>query len=164
MGEMTGGAIVRLGQHTCDAQEIVGNTSSTPCTPNSSEQYSKIREHSRILPSTSDVLSCARCKLVSSSSFATTSSFLSRINVLMRFAWRAIVPSLVSAVLFWTEISRRLTSQPSQNPGTLRGPGLLNVSSRSTAGRRGAPGGRALAHVCLTCAPPHARQPPSPPP
>ena len=63
-----------------------------------------------------------------------------------------------------TEISRRLTSQPSQNPGTLRGPGLLNVSSRSTAGRRGAPGGRALAHVCLTCAPPHARQPPSPPP
>ena len=36
MGEMTGGAIVRLGQHTCDAQEIVGNTSSTPCTPNSS--------------------------------------------------------------------------------------------------------------------------------
>ena len=63
-----------------------------------------------------------------------------------------------------TEISRRLTSQPSQNPGTLRGPGLLNVSSRSTVGRRGAPGGRALAHVCLTCAPPHARQPPPPPP
>ena len=36
MGEMTGGAIVRVGQHTCDAQETVGNTSSTPCTPNSS--------------------------------------------------------------------------------------------------------------------------------
>ena len=109
------------------------------------------------------VVHCARCKLISSSSFATTSSLFSRSNVLMRFAWRAIVLSLVSAARFWTEISRRLTSQPSQNPGTLRGPGLSNVSSRSMADRRGALGGRALAHVCLTCTPRHARQPPPPP-